>query len=179
MAKRAQELDPLSIFINHNAGERILHAGYFDEALEDLQKTQTMDPNNFYIHTLLGMTYQAKSMIKEAIFELEKASKLSEGAPIVTSSLAYLYYISNNRSKGDEILNDLLEKTKNSYVPATYLCAVYFGHGDMDQALTWWKKACDDRDFMLPFFLSWPNEQWQIPDDKRFHDLLDKMWTNK
>ncbi|MCP4727102.1 MAG: protein kinase, partial [bacterium] len=152
MAKRAQELDPLSIFINHNAGERILHAGYFDEALEDLQKTQTMDPNNFYIHTLLGMTYQAKSMIKEAIYELEKASKLSEGAPIVTSSLAYLYYISNNRSKGDEILNGLLEKAKTSYVPATYLCAVYFGHGDMDQALTWWKKACDDRDFMLPFF---------------------------
>jgi len=49
----------------------------------------------------------------------------------------------------------------------------------MEEASKWWEKACNERDFMLPFFLNWPLDYYRIPDEKRSHDLIEKMWASK
>ena len=36
-----------------------------------------------------------------------------------------------------------------------------------------------ERDFMLVFCLSWPGEDWRIPDDPRFHEALDRLRNPK
>ena len=70
---------------------------------------------------------------------------------------------------------------EKEYVPASLFSAVYLVRGEMDEAYEWWKKACDNRDFMLPYFFSFPDPTnfWRIPDDKRFHDSIDKIRKSK
>jgi len=179
LIKRAMKLDPLSIFINQNAGERILHAGRFDEAIEVLKKTISMEPHYYYPYTQLGQAYYAKSNIKEAIEAEEKAYELSGRIPMGGFILACMYYKEGKFQQGDMILDALKEKAKEEYVPASYISYIYLSRGETDEAYKWWKKACDDRDFMLPFFLNWPISFFRIPEEKRFQDLIDKMWARK
>ena len=179
LIKRAMELDPLSIFINHNAAERILHAGRFDEAIDLLKKTIAMEPHYYYPYFLLGQAYYAKSNIKESIEVEEKAYELSGRIPMVGWILAIIYYEEGKFQQGDMILDALKEKAKEEYVPASYISCIYLSRGETDEAYKWWKKACDDRDFMLPFYLNWPVSFFRIPEEKRFQDLIDKIWARK
>ena len=179
LIKRARELDPLSIFINHNVAERILHAGRFDEAIDLLKKTIAMEPHYYYPYLLLGQAYYAKSNIKESIEVEEKAYELSGRISMVGWILACMYYEEGKFQQGDMILDALKEKAKEEYVPASYISCIYLSRGETDEAYKWWKKACDDRDFMLPFYLNWPISFFRIPEEKRFQDLIDKMWARK
>jgi TolB-like protein/Tfp pilus assembly protein PilF/predicted Ser/Thr protein kinase len=176
MVKRARQLDPLSIYINANVGERLIQAGRFDEAIVDLKKTIAMEPHHYYSYSLIGLAYYGKDRIKESLEALEKAYELSGRIPMGAVNLACLYYKQGERREGDAIFKALREMAKNRYVPATLLSVIYHALGDMDEAFRWWRKACDDRDFMLPFFLNMPLEFYRIPAQKRFRDLIGKMW---
>ena len=175
LVKRARDLDPLSVYINANVGERLIHAGHFDEAIEDLKKTFAMEPHHYYSYMLIGLAYYGNSKIKESIEAQEKAYELSGRIPIVSFNLACTYYTQGKKQQGDMIFNDLKLRAKEVYVPATLLSTLYRAWGELDEAYKWWEKACDDRDFMLLFFLNFPIEYFKIPDQKRFHDQIDKL----
>jgi tetratricopeptide (TPR) repeat protein len=77
-AKRAQELDPLSSYINARAGMAFQMAGLYDKAIEELQMALTLNPHFFFTHLNLGAAYFAKSMFRgnnelkmELIFQTE------------------------------------------------------------------------------------------------------------
>ena len=177
LMKRARDLDPFSIFINTNAGERIFHAGHIDEAISAFKKVVDMEPNFYYVYALLGVAYYAQSKYEDAIEAQEKAYELSGRIPMGGINLASILYKQGNREKADSYLNAMLEQAKLEYVPASLIANLYRLRGNMDEAYKWWKKACDDRDFMLPFFLNFPVDFYEIPDEKRFHDLIDAMWA--
>lgn len=99
--------------------------------------------------------------------------------PMVACNLACVYYMHDKKNQGDKIFSTLKEKAREEYIPATYLAQVHNVLGEMDEAYKWWRKACDDRDFMLPFFLSLPLDFMRTPNEKRFHDLIEKMWAHK
>jgi tetratricopeptide (TPR) repeat protein len=90
-----------------------------------------------------------------------------------------MYYEEGKFQQGDMILDALKEKAKEEYVPASYISYIYLSRGETDEAYKWWKKACDDRDFLLPYYLNWPISFHRIPEEKRFQDLIDKMWARK
>ena len=90
-----------------------------------------------------------------------------------------MYYKEGKFQQGDMILDALKEKAKKEYVPASLISTIYLVRGEKDEAYTWWKKACDDRDFMLPYFLNWPVSFFRIAEEKRFQDLIDKMWARR
>jgi tetratricopeptide (TPR) repeat protein len=65
-AKRALELDPLSIIINADLGNTLFSAHRYDEAIEQLRKTVEMEPDFYYAHWNLGQALEMKGLIKEA-----------------------------------------------------------------------------------------------------------------
>jgi len=174
--KRARELDPLSININANVGERMYFAGQFDRAIEDLQKTIAMDRNWFYSHLLLGLSYLGKSMLKESIVELEKASDLSGGAPLVVVMLASTYYRTGKKTEAEKLFNSLKERAKDEYIPPSFLFVIHKVRGDMELAFKWLERACEDRDIYLPYYLlPQPEDHLIIPYDKKSTELLRKV----
>jgi cytochrome c-type biogenesis protein CcmH/NrfG len=126
---------------------------------------------------MLGNAYVIKSELNDAVDAIEKAHELSPGNLLVELHLALAHYLNGNKQKGDDLLQNLQEKAKKEYVPASYIATLLSYLGESDQAYEWFKKACSDRDFMLPFFLNWPLKHFDIPDEKRFHDLIEKMWA--
>ena len=140
-----------------------------------------MEPNWFFTYGMLGMAYYAKSKIKEATEAWEKCYELSGRIPMGAVNLALVYYAQGKNQQGDVIFNEMKQISEKAYVPASLFSAVYLVRGEMDEAYKWWKKACDNRDFMLPYFFSFtdPNNFWRIPNEKRFHDSIDKIRKSK
>ncbi len=59
-AKRAQELDPLSVYINTYTGWDFYLAGKFDRAIEEFQMILTINSNYYKTHLFLGDAYVQK-----------------------------------------------------------------------------------------------------------------------
>ena len=173
-AKRSQELDPLSSYINSLVGHTLHFAGQYDEAIEVLRMTIMMNPNYFFSHLALGRVYLQKSMIEEAIAEYEKAVDLSGGAPRAVASLVTAYYEFSKKAKAEKLFDSLKQRSRDEYIPPICFYLIHKVRGDQDQAFEWVKRACDEHDSFLPWFRVFPIESWSIPDEPRFKALLKK-----
>jgi TolB-like protein/Tfp pilus assembly protein PilF len=72
-AKRAVELDPLSLVINSDLGVDYFFARRYDEAITQLRKTLEMDPGYYYAYVNLGQALDLKGARDAAIAEYQKA----------------------------------------------------------------------------------------------------------
>jgi serine/threonine-protein kinase len=179
-AKRARELDPLSSSIYGGLGETLFFAGRFDEAIEVLKKTITMDPSQYYPHWLLGLAYQGRSMLNEAVAEEEKAFELSGSAD--TMNLCFLsvaYYRSGRKGEADKLFARLRETAKHQYVPSYYFFVIHKVRGELDQAFNWLERACEDSAIFLAYARIWPDDPYRVPYDQRSADLLERVGLTK
>ena len=74
--KRAQDLDPLSLIANVNAGWIYYFARQFDQAIEQDRKSLEMDPNFARGHWAISEPLEQEQRYEEAIAELQKAKQL-------------------------------------------------------------------------------------------------------
>jgi len=175
-AKRAQELDPLSSYINTwGVGLAFFNAYQYDRAIEELRMTLTINPNYFLAHWFIGAAYLGKSMFEEAVAEYEKAVDLSGGTPIVMTHLAILYYESGKKDKAEKLFDSLKQRQRNEYIPPMCFYLINKVRGDHDQAFEWVKRACEEHDSFLPWLIVTPTiETGRIPDEPRYRALLKK-----
>jgi len=174
-AKRAQELDPLSLIMNTIVGWALYYAGQYDRAIEEYRKIIEMDPNFIATRYMLSLVYAQKKMYKEAVAEAQKAIDLSGGSdsPFIPT-LGLMYSLSGKRDKAKKVLDQLHELSKQRYVSPAQIALIYAGLGQKDQAVEWLEKAYEERDHWLvllkidPLFDS-------LRSDSRFKALLKKM----
>jgi len=115
--RRAHELDPLSLVINRNLGQVLFRTRRYEQAEEALKKTLEMDPNFSFTHFYLGSIYLQKSMYEEALAEFLKETELSKGWRLrVDAWIGVTYMKMGQREKALEVLNELIEKSKQIYV---------------------------------------------------------------
>ena len=72
-AKRAKELDPLSLFINNGLARQYYLARQYDLAVTQCRKTLEIDPGYVPARIQLGLALEQKGMLQEAISEFEQA----------------------------------------------------------------------------------------------------------
>lgn len=147
--RRASELDPLSPVINAALVLPLIHSGQHDLAIERLQKVIDLDPGFYRSHLFLGAAYTQKSEFSKAISEFQIAMILSEGSTRALAGLGFGYAVSGKRRQARKVIDDLLKRARERYVPAYAIAMVYAGLGDKDQAFLWLDKAYDERDEWL------------------------------
>jgi hypothetical protein len=84
--------------------------------------------------------------------------------------LAHGLGVAGARAEGQQVLDEMLERERTSYVPPDHIAMAYEGLGQRQQALRWYEKAFDERS------INW----WIIPDpqldslraDPRFQAIL-------
>jgi len=77
-AKWAQELDPLSCYINTRTGEAFHYAGKIDQAIEEYLMTLTINSNYYLAHGQLGRAYFfVKELADEGVAEYKKTAGLT------------------------------------------------------------------------------------------------------
>ncbi|MGA9771017.1 MAG: winged helix-turn-helix domain-containing protein [Blastocatellia bacterium] len=171
VAKRAQELDPLSFISNAHLGWILYLSGKYDEAIEHCKRLLDVDPNFFPAHRYLGLTYEQKGMHKEAIAEFQKGLALSKST-LMTALLGHAYAISGKTSQARQVLAEL-QRPDQGNVSSYMVAAIYAGLGEKDQAFKMLEEAYEERDMWLvnikvdPVFSP-------LRSDQRFRSLLER-----
>jgi len=173
-AKRAQELDPLSLVVVGNVGWCLHFARQYDQAEKHLLKIVEMDSNFYMTHWALGLVYEQKKMYKEATIELQKAVALSNGSQSTMTSLGHLYAVAGKRGEAMEIVNKFKKQTAQNYASPTYIAAIYGALGEIDEAFKWLEEAYEERDVDLRYLKVDPYFDTVRP-DPRFTELLKRI----
>jgi tetratricopeptide (TPR) repeat protein len=113
-------------------------------------------------------------MYPQAVTEMQKAVRYSGGSLIAKAYLGLVYGESGDQNKAQEIMNELIETSKDGYVPALAFVLVYIGLGENDNAINWLLKAYNERSSEL-IFVNVAPEYDPLRSDPRFFELLLKM----
>ena len=171
---RASELDPLSPVLNLALGYRFYYAHQYPQAIEQIQKTLAMDAMFVPAHAFLGRAYEQRGMYREAIAELRKALELSEGDTNQLAALGHAYALSHDRAESNKILDQLKERSQQTYVPPVSIALIHAGLGDKNQAFDWLQRAYEDRSSGLLYLKVDPAFDI-LRSDPRFTDLLRRV----
>jgi len=173
--KQAQELDPSSIIMSTNVAWPYYFSRQYDQAINAFKNALLMDDRFWYAHWGLAITYFKKEMYEEALEEHQKASDLYRGwQPDVESFIGITYAFMGKTKEAQQVLSNLLNRSKQGYVPPIVLANMYFALGDNDQGFEWLKRAVEVRDPGLIWLRANPLYD-PIRSDPRYSTVLRSM----
>jgi eukaryotic-like serine/threonine-protein kinase len=171
-AKRALELDPLSLPINTQMGDALALARKVDESIEQLKKTVQMDPNFPGAHWSLGEVFIQRKMYSEAVAEWQTAMKLSGNEP-QAAGLGEAYKSSGYQGFLQKWLDQQLHRSAERQ-PQYEIARLYARLGKKEEALKWLEKAYEEHSSGMVFMKSEPVFD-ALRSDPRFQSLLRRM----
>jgi len=171
MIRHSQELDPLSLIINVAVGWILYYGRRDDEALNQLRKALELEPNYAVTHWILGLVHRKANRYQEAVAEGEKATALSGGSPLMRAALAHTYARAGRMNETRQILSDLSELAKQSYVSPYFLAGIYVGLGEKYRALECLQAAYKEKSHWLIYLHIDPGMD-SLRDEPCFKDLL-------
>ena len=116
-------------------------------------------------------------MYKEALAEFELAVNASNRSPLIRSEYAYALALSGDTTRAQAELKDLIEISKQKYLSAYHLAAIYVALNDNDSAFHWLDEAIKNRaDWMV--FLKVDPRFDRLHSDARFAELLRQLNLN-
>jgi serine/threonine-protein kinase len=173
--KRAHELDPLSLVITRNLGQVLYRAGRYDEALEALNKTLEMDPTFSATHLYLGKVFLQMSRHEDALAAFQKEKEYARGWGTRTEAWIGVAYMKlDQREKTQEILDELIKRSEQTYVRPTSIAMLCFILGEDDHGFQWLEKGYEEYDSFLRLIRSEPIFDC-VRSDPRFREIVRKM----
>lgn len=172
-ARRAIELDPLSMIILCEGARDLYIARQYDEAIDQYEKSIEVDSKFPIAHKGLAEVYVQKGMYDAAVREIERAIALSRRSTFILDDLGYIYASAGKKKEATKVLEDLARLAADEYVPAYGVAVIQAALGDREAAMTWLEKAYEERSFLVyakvdPVFDP-------LRKDARFVALLRKM----
>ena len=174
--KRAVDLDPLSLPSHTYLGWGYYFSGQVDQAIAQLEATLDMEPNYFEAHHFLGIAYERQGRRQEALAAELRAVELVDN-PQTQMGLGFMYGKTGQRDEARHIIEELEQTARQSYVPAYYIAIAYLGLDELDRALHWLERGCEERGPQMPFIAAEPVFD-PLREEPRFQALLKKMNLN-
>src|SRR5262249_6984878 len=143
--RQVLERDPLRVITSAELGLYLIIAGRNDEAIAQLHKALELDPNYGAAHARLGMAYAAKEQYREAVTEFQKSISLDK-RPHKLGTLGKVYARWGKRHEAFEMIAQLREMSKRTYVSPTLIAEIYAQLGERKPAIAWLQKANPDDD---------------------------------
>jgi TolB-like protein/Flp pilus assembly protein TadD len=169
-ARRAQDLDPLSLAANANVGLVYFRGRRNDEAITQLRRTLDLNPQFGYAHLCLGLAYAQNGMTEQAISEFQMAKALSD-LPNTDALLAYAWARSGHKREAETIAASLQGGAAHSGGANYHNALVHAALGDRDGAFLWLNRAVDRREWFASMFKGDPLLD-PLRSDSRFGALL-------
>jgi tetratricopeptide (TPR) repeat protein len=137
-----------------------------------------MDPNSGFTHWAIGNVYLQKKRYEEAVAEYQKAIPLSGDSPDEPASLGCAYALSGRTREAQQVLAELKERAKRTYISPTVIAFIHISLGEKDQAFALLDKAYEGRDFILVTLKTEPMFD-SLRSDPRFAGLLRRVGLEK
>ena len=171
-AKKAQELDPLSLIINENVGDILSLARRSEEAEQQLLKTIELDANFDVAHQTLSRVYLDRGLYEKALEQgyWNDPDELARQKRILAQS--------GPEGLARDDLRYALEKAKEGDVRPFYLAEVYARLGDKDKCFEWLDKSLADKSIRFTYFI--PDQRFDsIRSDPRYSAILQRVGLQK
>ena len=173
-SKRCLELDPLDLVINIHMAWHYHFARQYEEAIEQVWKTNELHPKSFWPAWFFGLAYEQQGHFDRAEEELQVAVKMSGEVTFASAALGHLYGIVGKTAQARSIFNELTTRASRRYVPAYDIALVCAGLGWKDQALGYLSQARQERSGWMTYINVDPRLD-PLREDPRFTDLQQHM----
>jgi TolB-like protein/DNA-binding winged helix-turn-helix (wHTH) protein/Tfp pilus assembly protein PilF len=132
------------------------------------------DPEDAFLHYLLGVGYEATGKLPEAISQYQKAMKTWDD-PTVGVALAHVYSAAGRKAEANKILRDLQRMSKQTLVRSYTMATIYAGLGENDKAFELLEKACSEKSLDISFSLKSDLLLDDLRADPRFQSMLRRI----
>jgi len=175
-AKRALELDPLSLPKNCHLGVVHFLGREYDAAIDQLRRTTELDASFGMAHHILALVHAVKGMRADALAEAMRAHPLSDEI-YSRVTFARINALTGQPDEAREVLTRLehVEKaTKPASCRAAWCAMIHALLGEPDQAFEWLDRAYEEREAALIYLRYFPDFE-SLHKDARFADLLRRI----
>jgi len=173
-ARRAEALDPVSAEISYILGFELYLARRYDEAVAELRKSLDLDSSYWPAEYALAQALEPQGRFAEAIATLKIARAIEDSSLVLNAELVRAYALSGRQAEAQQALEELLSRSKRSYVSEYILATVNAALGDKTQAFARLQHAYLQRSFFLALIKVDP-EVDSLRSDPRFQDVLLRM----
>jgi serine/threonine-protein kinase len=174
MARRAQELDPLSLIINAYLGFAYYQVRNYDSAIDQCRRTLELDPNFAVGHSFLALVYAQKGTHGLALEEARKGVELSGGAANLKAIQAAVYAAAGKRREAQQMAAQLAKSAHDGYLNPGEIALVYAQLQEKDYAFQWLRTAYEEGSIWTVFLKSEPVLDG-LRSDPRFTRLLHQV----
>ena len=175
-ARRAEKLDPLSPMAGQQVGMMLYLARRYEESIAQLERTILLSPYYWFTYQRLAQVLLTTGEYDRGIEVAQKGIELAgpETLRSCNHTLASLLARSGDRAGAEEILRELEEQEKNTYIPPCDIAQIHTALGNVDEAFRWLDRAVEVRDADLFMTKVWP--VWDpLRGDPRFDQLLRRL----
>ena len=146
---KALELNPLSLIINTNYGDRLYYMRQFDSAIAQFRKVIDMDPSFAPAYHSLLQACITTSRFPEALGILDSLARLVT-EPETKLGRAYIYSAMGKKEETHKILSEIEQQEVEQKQLSPYVIAlVHFRLGEKDEGFAWLERAFRDYDRTL------------------------------
>ncbi|MDH3528896.1 MAG: protein kinase [Acidobacteriota bacterium] len=174
----AQKLDPFSAMINTTPLICLYYARRYEEAIYHWERITELELTFPAAGSFGGLAYVETKRYAEAIKIFREAIRNSNRSNTALACLGHALAVSGEKIEANEILNELLKKSKTSYVSSYGIALVYTGLGEKDKAIESLITACGERNLEIVFLNVEPRFD-PLRDDPRFQEIISHLgFTN-
>jgi len=167
----AEKLDPVSPITSYVATAAYLANDRIDDAITEGQRTLQLDPNYFYLDSVLAAAYREKGNFDDAIALYTRAQETTN---LPSSGLAITYSRTGRQAQARNILTQLVQAREKRYVSAPLIATISVALGDKEDAFRWLERAYADHSGILQWIAFLP-EFRALRSDARFPQLLRRI----
>jgi serine/threonine-protein kinase len=171
---RAFETSPMLPVVNLALAERAYYAHQYPQAVELAQKTLALDQAFVPAHGMLARSYTQRGTTDQALAEFKKALDASGGDTNELAAQGYGFAAAHQEGAARKVLDELKQRSQQTYVQPLWIATVQVAIGQRDQALDSLQTAFDDRSAGLVFLRVDPVFD-ALHNDARFAGLLKRM----
>lgn len=177
LCRRAVDIDPLASYPLHGWLANLYIAGRTEEAIEPLQNAINREPNTFHLIRILGLCYFELGMMDEAEKTFKSALKMSGRHPWALWEWGAYNVAIGNLTEAQETHNELVARSRTSYIHPTVLAGLSAWLGRMDEAYAYLDQGVDEFDSIIFVITTWPMGK-PLWDDPRYPGLLKRLGLN-
>jgi TolB-like protein/tetratricopeptide (TPR) repeat protein len=172
-AKIAVSLDPLSLINNAVLGGDLFFGRNNEQAIEQERNTLELADNFAWAHYILGLAYEQKGSLGEAIRELQQAATI-DANPLYRSGLGHAFVLAGRRREALELLDAMSALAKERNIGWYDIAVIYAGFRENDKTLAALEKARDNHSSHLNWVKVDPRFD-HLHNNPRFQALLRHM----
>ena len=173
-SRTALEIDPLGHLRRAHMAWHLLYARQYGEVIERSRRLIEQDPGMIGVLFFLGKAYERTGKLREARASFEKLAEEMQRTPEALAALAHLYAVSGERRKAQDVITQLLARSRSEFVSPGCFAEIYCGLNRHADALDWLERAYAAR---MPemIYLAVEAEYDPLRAEPRFQALVSKL----